>query len=411
MKTWVKVILPIGILLLCGVITVTLVKLKKKPERQPVKKEATLVEVTSAKSQSWTFSVKTQGTVEPRTKSALTAEVSGRILKISPTFYAGGFFNSGDILLEIDPSNYKSAVARAEFNLAQARLKLAQEEANSRQARKEWESLSDEEPTPLVLRQPQLQSEQANVTWAEQALDKAKLDLSRTMIRAPYAGMVREKKVDLGQYVTIGTQLGAIFSIDIAEVRLPLSLDQLAYLEIQETYRGDSQPANNPKVTLSSSIGEIERTWTGYLTRTEGVIDSDNRMIYAIAQVNDPYGYLSDHQKPPLKMGLFVHANISGKTVDDVIVLPRLVLRGQDQILVVDEQNHLRSKTVKIIQADEKEIIISEGVEPGAQVSLTALEFVVDGMEVKIQSDKPADQKKKKLPSVANTEKRAKKES
>ncbi len=411
MKTWVKIILPIGILFICGAITVALVKLQKKPERQPVKKEAILVEVTSVKSQSWTFSVRTQGTVEPRTQSSLTAEVSGRILKISPTFYAGGFFNEGDILLEIDPSNYKSAVARAEFELAQAKLRLAQEEANSRQARKEWESLSDEEPTPLVLRQPQLQSEQANVIWAEQALAKAKLDLSRTMIRAPYAGMVREKGVDLGQFVTIGSQLGAIFSIDIAEVRLPLSLNQLAYLDLPETYRSNSQPVNNPTVTLSSSIGEVEHTWAGHLTRTEGVIDADNRMIYAIAQVNDPYGYLSAHQKPPLKMGLFVHANIRGRTVDDVIVLPRLALRGQDQVLVVDEQNHLRSKTVKIIQADEKEIIIAEGIEPGAQVSLTALEFVVDGMEVKIQSNEPIDQEKEKLPSIANTEKRAEKKS
>ena len=289
MKTWVKIILPIGILLLCVAITVALVKLQKKPVRQPVTKEPTLVEVISAKTQPWTFTVQTQGTVEPRTQSSLTAEVSGRILKISPTFYAGGFFNEGDILLEIDSSNYKSAVARAEFELAQAKLRLAQEEANSRQARKEWESLSDEEPTPLVLRQPQLQSEQANVAWAEQALAKAKLDLSRTMIRAPYAGMVREKRVDLGQYVTIGTQLGAIFSIDIAEVRLPLSLNQLAYLDLPETYRGNSQSENNPKVILSSSIGEIEYTWTGYLTRTEGVINADNRMIYAIAQVNDPY--------------------------------------------------------------------------------------------------------------------------
>jgi RND family efflux transporter MFP subunit len=249
------------------------------------------------------------------------------------------------------------------------------------------------------------------VVWAEQALEKANLDLSRTLIRAPYAGMVREKRVDLGQYVTIGTQLGAIFSIDIAEIRLPLSLNQLAFLDLPETYRSHSHAIDNPEVTLTSSIGDIVYTWEGHLTRTEGVIDADNRMIYAIAQVNDPYGYLSTQWKVPLKMGLFVHATISGKTVDNVIVLPRLALRGQDRVLVVDEQNRLESKIVKIIQADEKEIVIADGIEPGAQVSLTALEFVVEGMEVKIQTDEPSSEGKEKLPSIANTEKSAEKKS
>ena len=104
---------------------------------------------------------------------------------------------------EIDPSDYESAVARAEFTLEQARLSLAQEEARGEQAKKEWSSLSKGEASPLALREPQLQAEAANVEWAEAALDKARRDLDRTTIRAQFAGMVREKRADVGQYVTV----------------------------------------------------------------------------------------------------------------------------------------------------------------------------------------------------------------
>lgn len=382
MKTITKILIPFGILCLAVVITVVLVKSKKKPETKPVETKPTLVQVIPAESRTETFQVLTQGTVLPRTETTLTSEVSGRILRISPAFYAGGVFETGDVLLEIDPSNYESAVAQAEFTLEQARLRYAQEEARAEQAKKEWSSLSKGEPSPLALRQPQLQAEAANVEWAKSALDKARTDLARTTIRAQFTGMVREKRTDVGQYVTIGTPLGTIFAIDVAEIRLPVSLDQLAYLDLPTSFQGKIQSQLAPPVILSARFGGREHRWEGSIVRTEGAIDLNTRMVTCVAQVEDPYSIHHESSGMPLTIGLFVEARIEGLTVDDVVVLPRQALRGSDRLLVVDAENSLTTRIVTVIKSDAEQVIITAGVEPGELVCLTALEFVVEGMAV-----------------------------
>lgn len=382
MKTIYKILIPIGILCLAIVVTVVLVKSKKEPETKPVETKPTLVQVIPAESRTETFRVLTQGTVLPRTETSLTSEVSGRILSVSSAFYAGGVFEKGDVLLEIDPSNYESAVAQAEFTLEQARLRYAQEEARSEQAKKEWSSLSKGEPSPLALRQPQLQAEAANVEWAEAVLDKTKIDLDRTTIRAQFTGMVREKGADVGQYVTLGAPLGTIFAIDVAEVRLPVSLDELAFLDLPTSFQGRIKSQQAPPVTLSARIGGRVYSWEGTIVRTEGAIDLNTRMVTCVAQIEDPYSINHEAAGMPLSIGLFVEATIQGRTVDDVVVLPRQALRGPDRLLVVDENNSLGTRTVDVIKSDAEQIIIADGVEPGELVCLTALEFVVEGMTV-----------------------------
>ncbi|RKX34456.1 MAG: efflux transporter periplasmic adaptor subunit [Verrucomicrobia bacterium] len=382
MKLITRILIPIGIICFAVLLLFVLIKFKKKAETQPVEVKPQLVQVMTVESGSQTFEVRTQGTVMPRTESSLTSEVSGRILSVSTAFYAGGVFEEGDILLEIDPSNYESAVAQAEFILEQARLRYAQEEARGEQAEKEWGTLSKGEPSPLALREPQLRAEAANIEWAREALEKARRDLERTRIRAPFTGMVREKRADIGQYVNIGTPLGTIFAIDLAEVRLPLSLDQLTYLELPGSFQGRADPDPGTPVTLTARIAGREHAWKGTIVRTEGAIDTASRMIYCVAQVDDPYSIHHDASELPLTMGLFVEARIEGRTVEDVVVLPRQALRGADRVLVVGEDNSLRSRTVTVIKADEDQVILSSGLETGERICLTSLEFVVEGMTV-----------------------------
>lgn len=382
MKTVYKILIPIGILCISGLITFGLIKFKKDPETKPVETKPTLVQVIPAQSRSETFQVRTQGTVVPRTESTLTSEVSGRILSVSPAFYAGGVFETGDVLLEIDPSNYETAVAQAEFTLEQARLRFAQEEARGKQARKEWGSLSTGEAPPLALREPQLQAEAANVEWALAALEKATRDLAKTTIRAHFTGMVRLKQADVGQYVTLGTPLGTVFAIDLAEVRLPVSLDQLAYLDLPASFQGKVNSQNAPPVTLSARVGGRQHSWEGTIVRTEGAIDLSSRMVTCVAQVEDPYSVHHDATGMPLTIGLFVEATIEGRTVEDVVVLPRQALRGPNRLLVVSEENSLTTRTVEVIKSDAEQIIIGSGIETGELVCLTALEFVVEGMKV-----------------------------
>lgn len=384
MKPIAKILLPVAVLAIAGGISTVLMVTKKKPETKPSETKPTLVQAITTKTQDQTFRVYTQGTVAPLRETLIMPEVSGRIVAMSPVFRAGGFFERDEVLIEIDPSNYEAAVAQAEFALAQARLKLEQERARGEQARKEWKSLSESEAPPLALRIPQLEAEKANVAWSEQALERARLDLERTKIRAPYTGMVRDQSADLGQFVSPGTRLGSVFAVDQAEVRLPISSDELAYLKLPRTYRSGTENVLT-NVKLSTRIAGRIHEWDAQIVRTEGTIDPTNRMLYAVARIEDPYGRNDASDRPPLHMGEFVDAEITGHTVSEVVVLPRQVLRGTDRVLVIDEKTYeLRTRPVSVLKTNPDTVVLGGGLVDGELVCTTALDFVVEGMKVEL---------------------------
>jgi RND family efflux transporter MFP subunit len=324
--------------------------------------------------------------VSPRTESAIVPEVSGRLLWVSPNFVSGGFFEKGDVLLKIDSHDYQQAVVRARSELANAKLRLAQEEAEHKVAHNEWEDLGKGEATPLTLREPQLENAEASVAAAEANVVTAERNLDRTQIRAPYAGRVRQKSVDVGQFVTVGSPVGIIYAIDYAEIRLPLPDSDLAYIDLPLVYRGQKASQKGPRVVLRANFAGEAHEWEGRIVRTEGEIDSMSRMVHAVVQVTDPYGRGEDPDRPPLAAGLFVEAEIEGHEVEGAVVLPRAALRGESQVLVVDNDDRLRFRDIDLLRVTREEIIVGKGLAVGERVCLSPLEAVTDGMRVRTES-------------------------
>ncbi len=382
MKMRYRILLPILIIGYAATITYYLIEYREKPEKKPKEILPTIVYVSEAKKRPVTFTIKSQGTVVPRTETDLIPQVSGKITSISPSLYAGGFFEEGDVLVEIDSSDYEVALVRAEAVLAKAELNLSQEAALSEQASKDWGNLGNGEATELVLRKPQLIDAEANVKSAQADLEKARRDLQRTLIRAPYAGMVKEKNTDLGQFVSPGALLAKIFAINYVEVRLPIPSHDLAFVDLPYAYHGNDGGKASLYVQLEAAFGGTRHTWDGLIVRTEGVVDPRSRVIYAVAQVQDPYRQESGSSRPPLQIGMFVEAEIRGKTVADAVTLPRHALRQNNRILVVGAGDTLAGREVEVIRLDAENVVIGAGLEEGEQVCLTALEFVVDGMKV-----------------------------
>ena len=334
------------------------------------------------------LTVSSQGTVQPRTASQLVPEISGTVINVSPTFAVGGFFEEGGVLLEIDPYDYRQALITGQSQLAQARLRLAQEEAEAEVARREWEELGRGDANALTLRQPQVEDARAAVTSAEAAIDRARRDLERAEVRAPYAGRVQSKDVDIGQFVNRGTAVGRIYAVDSAEVRLPLPDEELAYVDVPMSYRG-TQPQAGPDVVLSADFAGRRYTWQGQIVRTEGEIDSVSRMVHVVAAVDDPYAPDSDPSRPPLAVGMFVEAEIAGRRVDDVVLLPWAALHGRDQVLIVDDDGRLRYRQVDILRSTTEYVLVRSGLAEGERVSISALDAVIDGMTVQIAEDEP----------------------
>ena len=382
-----KIILPLVVLALGIVGLIVLVKARTAVESRPAAVPAPLVRLLTVQRQNLQLRVRSQGSVTPRTESTLISQVSGRVIAVSPAFAAGGFFESGDLLVTIDPSDYELALVRAQAQVAQGRLRLAWEKEEADVARHEWELLGQGKAHPLVLRRPQLAQARADLAAAQAVLQQAQLDLERTEIRAPYAGRVRTKSVDVGQFVNRGAPSAKIYAVDYAEVRLPIPDDQLAFLDLPLDFRGDTAHRRGPEVILSSTFAGRQHSWTGHIVRLEGEIDPKSHMVHAVARVENPYGRGDEPQRPPLAVGLFVEAEIIGRLVEDVTVVPRGAMRSHNQILVVDDENRLHFRTVEVLRADKKEVVIRSGLTCQERVCLSPLDAVTDGMRVRTMSD------------------------
>jgi RND family efflux transporter MFP subunit len=370
-----KFVLIPGIVLVAVGAAVGLSQLKPEAPKRDDQPLDLLVEVLPLEVHTETFTIRSQGTVRPRTQTVLSAEVSGSIVSISPKFVAGGVFAQDEVLMRIDPSNYTVAVDKAEALVKQRQI----EYDGARKLRSQGYRAESE-----------YASAAAALASAQAELANARRNLERTSIRLPYEGIVLSKEADLGQFVNPGTRLGVTFATDVAEVRLALTDQDLAFVELPDASAvaklGNGQ--GGPLVALSA-VQKGKRThWDAVIVRSEGVVDERSRVTYAVAQVRDPYRLHSEGAALPV--GTFVSASIEGATVDNVIRIPRTALRGSDQVLVVDDENKIRIRTVNIVYADADYAYVDAGVVAGERITTTAIEAPVNGMSVRT-TDSVAD--------------------
>ncbi|MEX1196272.1 MAG: efflux RND transporter periplasmic adaptor subunit [Pseudohongiellaceae bacterium] len=379
-----RTLLPLLIVSIGVALTALMVLFREEPDSTPVEERVIPVETMTVERSDITFGINSQGTVQPRTETMLVAEVSGRVNSVSAQFEVGGFFNEGEVLLRIDSADYQVAVDQARAALLTAEAQLAQEQAQADQAAREWDlsGRPREEAPPLSLRTPFLREAEARVMQAESELQRARRQLERTTVRAPYDALVREKNADVGQYLNTGAQIARVFATDHAEVRLPLSDPDLAWLDLPRP--GEQVPdGNGTPVTLEATLAGRSQQWQGHIVRTEGVIDSTSRMLYAVARVEDPYARQDKTGgHAPLRTGTFVTARLQGRSADNVVSLPHQALHDATRVLVMDAERRLRIREVNIIRTDTQYAYIDDGLDNNDQVIVSPIQVPVDGMRV-----------------------------
>jgi len=373
-------VIILGALVIAGLMSLL------KPSSLDIESPDRAVAVTTAllKTTRVSLDVKSQGTVLPRTRTTLISEVSGAVMEVAPEFIVGGTFAKGDVLIKLDPTDYTVAKQRADAALISAKAQLLSEQARSAQAKKEWEMTGRPvgEAPVLALRKPFLAEAQSRLLQAEAEVRQAELKLQRTTIRAPYAGMVSAKSVDVGQYVTVGTRLGETFAIDFAEVRLPMTEKDLSKLDWIPSL-GTQNSAGNNSVELRGSVNGQSAVWQANLVRSEGTVEQSNRAQYLVAQIVDPYNIENTSSRLPLLMGTFVEAIVAGKTIDNVYAVPRSALRSGNRVALVDAERHLQLKTVDFIFEDQSHYYIGKGLEGEVEIVTSNMGVMVDGIKLK----------------------------
>lgn len=373
-----RVLFPVVILLAGVGAMMGFAGMKKPPEEKPATNKTPFVDVQLNQVKQHQIYVRSQGEVEAKYHTVLVAQVDGVVIELADAFVKGGFVRQGQLLAQIDPSDYQAALTESEANLASAEAQLEQEKAQAQVAKAEWQQISDLEPSELALRKPQLAQAVARVKAAKAHIQRAKRDLERTRVVAPYDAIVSARHVSPGSYANKGGQIGEIYAISVAEIRLPVAEDQLAFL------------LNNgvgAQVKLDSEVEGIKKQFFAKIVRSEGIKNKLNRMHYLVAEIQDPYALqMTGKQHGRLEFGTYVVANIAGELLNSASLVDYHLIKD-GQVAIVDNNNQLQFKDINIYRVEDGLAVIQQGLAQDDKVIISALAYPVSGMKLTTNLD------------------------
>jgi RND family efflux transporter MFP subunit len=383
---WLQVLVALALLTGGGVGALVLVKSGKPPPRVEQEVPAPLVEVAEVRVGDIRMVINGFGTVQPKVEVEIVPQVAGKIVYANPQFRAGGSAKAGVLLLQIDPLDYELSVQQAEAVVADAQVKLDLEKAEAQVARIEWEQLhGDSKPeSPLVLREPQIRQAKARLESAVAQLATAKLNLERTKISLPIDAMITDKRVDLGQFVTVGQRVGNAYGIEAMEIEVPLEDEDLAWFDMAGglgSVNGGAASSPEAIAQVKVHFGGAEHTWTGHVKRTTGQVDRTSRLVSVVVEIPQPFARVDS--RPALLPGTFVQVSIEGKVLRDAAVVPRDAVRNGREVWVV-RKGRLHIQPLEIARADREFAYATGGLEDGERIVVSSLDVVTDGMEVRI---------------------------
>ncbi|WP_068637794.1 efflux RND transporter periplasmic adaptor subunit, partial [Oleiphilus sp. HI0061] len=357
---------------------------------RPSKANPLLVEVDKIAPRDFQVTVESYGVLKANTRTNLLSLVSGQVLKVSPAFQRGAFVQEGQVLLVIDPLEYEVSLQTARSDLANAELALAEEEARSEQALRDWRTQEKINSTPArdyALRYPQLKAAKAKLETAKAKLSLAQKNLERTKVRAPYDGRLIETFVNKGSVISTSTPVAELYSSESLELSLPIASRDLAFLDLpsSESYQDTSSSAY---VRIENSLVVPAEYWQAMIVGTEALVDAENQQIYALAKIVKPLtSEKSERPVQALKVGQYLHANIQGKTIDEAILVPNSAIYQGTYVYVVEKiekQDVLARREVNVRWRNEELSLIESGLNIGDLLVRTPLGQVTSGTRVAI---------------------------
>jgi len=306
--------------------------------------------------------IESYGSAEPLTRTQLVSDVSGRVINVANNIRAGASFKQGDILLTIDPRDYRIEVDVAKSTVADAWVKYKEELAQADVAERNWNvKPGSQSGRDLALRKPQVAAALASYNAARARLAKAELNLERTKVKAPFDGKILKQMVDLGQVINPAQAIAEIYSTDFIEVRLPVKAQDLAHINLRGDYLKESQLTENkpnplPVVFLEGELGGKTYSWQGKLVRNEGAFDASTRMLYVVAKLEDPF--VSSEILPALRVGQFLRAKIEGSPLMNVYAIPRRAV-SQNNMIAIAQEGLLQKRLIQPLWTDKDFVVIT----------------------------------------------------
>ncbi len=407
-------------------LAVLMIVLRPAPEEKPPAERVPLVLTIPLEAGSGPLEVMGSGTVQPREEVTIAAEIPGRLVYVNPAFREGGTIARGAVLFRIDPADYRNRVRTAQADVAAqdvAVLQASEEVAIARQELRRFadrrgdlastiddndhaskilpprnlaerpaaKDTADPQTNRLATREPQLQSALAARDRAAAQLADAKLALSRTIVSAPFSGLVRSEDAATGKLVQPGQALGSIVAADSFEVRVSLTEGEAALIPGLLGARRSGIPAS-----VFFDYGGLTYRWSATVDRADAILDPETRTIDVFLRVPDPFrggvrvSEGGGGSAPPLLVGSFVRATITGASLERHARVPVQFLRPGNEIWVV-RGGKLRILPVRVIQrTDDFAYVTTPSLGQDGQLVTSPLRAPVDGMAVRVEKPKPA---------------------
>ncbi|MBC8226308.1 MAG: efflux RND transporter periplasmic adaptor subunit, partial [Gammaproteobacteria bacterium] len=313
--------------------------------------------------------IKSTGTTTPITKTVLTSEVGGEVIYRSKKFSEGSSVISGEILAKIDDTDLQLQYKNALLQLASAEVQFAVQQAEAEIAQEAWEQVGEGTAKDLTTKKPQLKQAKAALEVAKAQVQSSEKKLKKTEITAPYTGRIQNINIDLGSTIVPGQPVGSIYTSNEIEVTLSVKDSDLQFLDIPMDGRKLNPDQKSIVIIKSLYKGEMQQ-WAGNLERVDGVIDPMTRMIKLIANFKNNF---IEETKPILPIGLFVEAEINGKQLEDMFMIPNTALTPNDELLVLNQDDALEIRKIKVVTKMKNYILVKEGVKAGERVVVSKL--------------------------------------
>ncbi|MEX1366802.1 MAG: efflux RND transporter periplasmic adaptor subunit [Nannocystaceae bacterium] len=380
--------------LLPGVITaaavggaVVLGRSAESAEREPPVSTPPLVEVIELEAAAAKPSLRGTGLVEPAREATLSPELTGRITYLSPSLVVGGRVSQGDVLVRIDKRDYQIAVRQQRAQVQQAQVELELEAAYGKVAKQEWELMGNPNADGrLAGREPQREAAAVKVDSAKAALERARLDLGRTTIVAPFNATVIAESVEEGEIASPGQVVATLVGTDTLWVRASVPVEYLALIDVPG-FGGVTEGSEATVVQRLGNRGDVERQ--GRVVRLVGELDVESRTAQVLVEVPRPLDPLPGEL--PLLPGAFVDVELSGRQVPDVLAVPRLAVFEGRHAWVVDDEGRLRKRSLEIGWGDDERVYVTSGLRSGEHVVITPPSPAIEGMEVRSESPRAKD--------------------
>jgi multidrug efflux system membrane fusion protein len=346
---------------------------------EPIQEEAPMdVNVQILTPIDYQIKIKSTGTTTPITQTVLTSEVGGEVIYRSKKFSEGSSVISGEILAKIDDTDLQLQYKNALLQLASAEVQFAVQQAEAEIAQEAWEQVGKGTAKDLTAKKPQLKQAKAALEVAKAQVQSAEKKLNKTEITAPYTGRIQNINIDLGSTIIPGQPVGSMYTSNEIEVTLSVKDSDLQFLDIPMDGRKLNPDQKSIVIIKSVYRGEMQE-WAGNLERVDGVIDPMTRMIKLIANFKNNF---IEETKPILPIGLFVEAEINGKQLEDIFMIPNTALTPNDELLVLNQDDTLEIRKVKVITKMKNYILVKEGMKAGERVVVSKLSIATNGMLV-----------------------------